>query len=235
MSLRRGIRANLPANREEQHDYKKRVNTEAFGIYRPLTEESAEEVWEVLRSAKQTIKSYFGQYVTTTAELVMPVDMGVTFVMREKMRRAMKHGLLQRGFEAARTIDIIESSQPIEQVSLEVPLGAARWVSTRERKLAIGFEESEATQELGEEAGVLQDMLTGLRAGELTVLEPDHVTLFKYGSARDGRDLGRDHKAIVGGILEEHFCAANVHAITLGRLVMGDSYSQPRESVTHGA
>jgi len=234
MSVRHGPRANLPANREERSGYKQRVNREAFGIYRPLTDESSEQIWEVVGNAKKDIKSFFGSYVTTAAELVVPAEMGVTFVMREKMRRAMKHGLLQRGFETARTIDAIESAQPIEPVALEVPLGSTRWVGGRERKLAFGFAESNATRELEQEAAALQGMLTALKAGELAVLEPDHVTLFKYGRARDGRDLSCAHKAIVGGILEEHFQDAGVTSVTLGRLVMGESYTKPQERVSHG-
>lgn len=231
------IRVNRPANREQQPGYRARVKKEAFGIYRPLTEASAEQVHEVNRTVAREIKSYFRQYITTPAELVAHVDLGVTFVPKSDMKRAMGNGLLQRGFQTARTIEHIEAHHVVEQVALPVRLGSALWPDEkRERKLGMSFVPgTRAMHELNSEAEVLRGMLRALKAGELAVREPDHISMFKYGTRRDGRDLSMEDKETVAGIMEACFQSAGLEEIVLGRLNMGESYSQPYDGGTHGA
>lgn len=230
MHRRHGIRANLPANQEGRSTYKRRAKQHGFGVYRPLTDESSQLVWEVLGKAKEDIKSFFGHYRHGPAELAVPVEMGVTFVPRRKVGRALRHGLLER-LELARLIERIESHNEDQGVALDVTLTHTDWYSDQERKLVYCFTESEGKGELEREANLIGRMLGDSKAHELDVLTPDHLTLMKYGHARDGRDLSRDHKDTVGEIVETHFRQAEVQELYLGRLVIGDSYSQPRNVV----
>ncbi|HEX7633626.1 MAG TPA: hypothetical protein VF401_04890 [Candidatus Saccharimonadales bacterium] len=226
---RHGIRANLVANREQQPRYKQRAANEAFGIYRPLAEESAEQVWDALADARRDVSRFFSRTRGTSAELVIPAEIGATFVMRVKVRRAMKHGLLQRGFDLNRTLAVIEEYKENNDSELEVPLSETDWFDQGERKLVYKFEEAtKATHQLAKQSNDIGEILESCKAGELKVYQPDHVTLFKYGRRRDGRDLSREHKNIVGEIVEERFADANIGAIVLAGLVPGDSYSQPR-------
>jgi hypothetical protein len=224
MHRRHGIRANLPANKEDRRRQKVKARKDAFGVYRPLTPESTVEVINVLAKAATEIGTYFADNRNSPAELVIPAEMGVTFVPLRHVRRALGRGLVER-LENARLLERIETHTLDHAVAQPVSLDRTDWYSDQERKLVYLFADCTGQEELEREAEVIQDMLADSKAHELEVFVPDHFTLMKYGRARDGQDLGTDHKQMVGGIVERHFRQAGLLEIELGRLVLGKTYT----------
>ncbi len=228
------IRGDLICNKEDRPSYKRRVGKEVFGIYRPLTDESESEIREVLRGAQKDITGFLGQTRKESAEVMIADDMGVTFVQRTHVRRALNLGLVARGFELGRLVERFEHQRDTQPDSLEVPFGDFAWFGNRwsggryaGRKLVGRLAVSEATSTLMDQSELVEDVLGAVHAAELNVERPDHVSFLRYGRSGDLLDLGAAHRNGVLDIVEDHFRAAGVTTLTLGELVVGNSYSQP--------
>lgn len=232
MSMQHGIRANLQSDREQRIRFKQRAGEEAFGVYRPLTPESKEEVKEVLGFAVNSINTYLGKNFYNGSKM-KPLDLfGVTFVQHTQVRQRMRAGLFQRGFERGRMINGIERHAE-ELPSLTIPIEdfgwfGARWDEDAGRKLAARLDvESLGYDVLKRQADAVGDMLRQSNGTELKVEVPSHVSLMRYGRYGDRLDLNRIQRRDIRGIVEEHFDQAALTHVELGRLIIGTGYEKP--------
>jgi len=229
---RHGIRANLPANQEHRLSRKKRVWQDAFGIYRPLTPESNEQVVEAVTKARKDIVAFFAEYRNSPAELVIPAETGVTFLSRTLVRHALGRGLVERfeAVELGRNLERLGAKPGQKPADFDVQLADTDWTTRAGRKLVYRFaENTPGERRLGAESKILQQALDGAKAGELPVEQPDHITLMKYGVPGDGRDLSVEHKQEVSHIVERHFSEAGIGSVALDRLVIGPTYNEQME------
>ena len=231
MSLQNGIRANLHPHREQRVRFKQRSGEEAFGVYRPLTPESMAEVSEVLGFAARAVKLHLQEKFPTAAELKPLNYFGTTFVQHTHVKKRMRAGLFQRGFQLGQMID--EVKQHAEECpTLLVPIEhfdwfGARWDQIAGRKLATGIDpESFAHDVLKRQASSVREMLKVAEGNELGVEVPSHISLMKYGRYGDHLDLNRTQRSEVSAIVEEQFDEAGLHYVELGRLIIGAGYTR---------
>jgi hypothetical protein len=217
-------------NNENRRRHKQRINDEQFGIYRPLSPEATIELRGFLIPAKQEATRFLDRHRRQSAELTIPNDLGVTFVMRSRVKRAMGQGLLRRGFELGQMMRRIESEADLQDESLRILCGGLDWYSKYNRKLVTTFADSVASRHLERQSDIVTNVLADVQAGELPVMKPDHLTLLKYGRDGDRLDLSRKHRMAVADIVEERLCDEGFDSIMLQGLVVGESYSQPLDS-----
>ncbi len=210
--------------------YRRRSSQEAFGIYRPLTVESEWQVRDVLEGAIPEIAAHLSKYRRSSAVANAMYEMGVTFVEQNKVRKAMRSGLLQRGFEPHRMAQGMEYQVNRTRPTIEVPFEGFSWYGRGDRKLAARLSlDAESFEELAVQKESVRELLRRANAPELEVQTPDHVTILKYGSAYDGEQLGARDQRAVRHIVRDHFRESGIETLTLGGLVLGDSYSQPKQ------
>jgi hypothetical protein len=218
-------------NSENRRTYGQRVEDEQFGIFRPVCREQAEQLKGVLYFARFAVNNYLGAVRggSGSADLYIPNDFGVTFVMNQHVRGAMKRGMLQRGFSHAQLERRIESTPELQETETEVAIGGLRWVSQHNRKLAVSFSQTPEYDYLGEQSEALHNVLHEVNAGVLAVAHPNHVTLMRYGHDGDRLDLNQRHRDGVADIIQHHLDDAQIGSVRLDGLVVGKSYSQPFE------
>lgn len=217
----------LGSNREGRANYRRRVKKESFGIYRPLTDESAKKIWDALGETISEIAPLYGKYGKNVAA---PIQMGVTFTPRREVRSALGRGLLQR-FEPGRMISQLESKADPEDIKLKVPLAGAEWFSSQDRDLGFRFEPSAATEELAQEAEIIRAVLENANAGSIPVYVPDHLTILKSGVGRKEKfELGEGQRRVIAGAIENCFEKAGIEAITLAGMQIGDNYNGKRQA-----
>lgn len=224
------IRSDLPANREERMSFKRRSTHEAFGIYRPLTVESELQIRGVLAGAIPEIAKHLNRYRVSSAEANPMSQMGVTFLERGKVQRALRKGWLRHGFEPHRMTAGFETHADSFAPVVEVPLDNFGWVGRGNRKLSAWLDTtSDVFEELEQEKESVKEVLTHANAPELEVQTPNHLTILQYGFIRDGQDLGARDQKVVRHIVRDHFLESGIDTVLLGGLVVGDSYSQPKQ------
>lgn len=221
----------LPANRQQRDRYKRRAKTQAFGIYRPLTEESKAQVEAVLEATKPDIDEYLAKARRTKpiAELIINKDFGVTFLPRLVVGKAIREfGLLERGFALGRMIDDVGKHNEDNKNRLDIPVDGFGWYKGK-RNMVARLSASEGLQELFDQAPIIEDLLAEAKAtGGLQVIKPDMVELFGYGTDGDHKDLDWHQRRTVSGMVAENFKEAGIDSLSFGALVLGDSYSQRR-------
>jgi len=224
------IRSDLPSNREDRMSYKRRSGQEAFGIYRPLTPESELQVRNVLAGAIPEIAKHLERYRFSSAEAKPMNEMGVTFLEKGKVQRALRKGWLRHGFEPHRMTSGLENHVSSFSPTVEVPLDNFGWVGRGNRKLSAWLDTtSDVFEELEQEKESVKEILTHANAPELEVYTPNHLTILQYGFIRDGQDLGARDQKVVRHIVRDHFIEHGVDTVSLGGLVVGDSYTQPKQ------
>jgi len=224
------IRSELIADRENQATYRRRVQKEAFGVYRPLTEASALALQSALGTAHEDITTYLnGVYRRSPPKIKMQEELGVTFVARTMVRKSLKLGMLQRGFELGRMTQAIESHAALELGHLEVPFDHFDWFGARGRRFVGCFSDSEGLEELTEQGNVIQSVLSGVRGTGIRVYTPpDHISMLRQ--VGGGSELSTRARAEVEGIVAEHLGAAGIESVMLDSLVIGESYNKPHSS-----
>lgn len=226
------IRSELPANREDRINYKRRSGQESFGVYRPLTLESELQVRSVLAGAIPAIAQHLNRSRVSSADTNQMQEMGVTFLERGKMERALRKGWLRHGFEPQRMKAGIEDHLNTFAPVVEVPLDGFGWVGRGNRKLSAWLDVgSDVFEELEQEKESVKELLTRANAPELEVYTPNHLTVLQYGFIRDGQDLGARDQKEVRRIVHNHFLESGVDTISLGSLVVGETYSQPKQLI----
>ena len=222
------IRASLVSDRELQPGFKKRIHKEAFGIYRPLTNDSYQQVYDILVDAKEEIDDFLTKRRNTSASVTLPDQMGITFVGLQSTRKTMRHkSLLQRGFDVKQLQHSVDEYNEKIVSPLEVPIDELDWYSYHQRRLVGKFALGEGFAELQDNSESISELLNDARGGQLRVMQPDHVSLFKYGRRRDNMDLSHKHRNEVSDIVLRHLEVADIGAVMLDKIVVGKTYTQP--------
>ena len=228
MRKNQNIRSDLVSHKEQQAGFKRRLQREAFGIYRPLTDDSYQELHNILSGAKEEIDDFLGKRRKTSADVILPDQMGITFVGLQNTRKAMRHKrILQRGFDINLLHNSVEDYNNTITTPLEVPIDELDWYSMHRRRLVGKLALSEAMLEIADNSESIGSLLQQARGEQLRVLEPDHVSLFKYGRNRDNLDLSRRHRRDVANIVSDHLNQANLGSVMLDKIIIGKTYTEP--------
>lgn len=216
----------------------RRRQTEPFGIYRPLTVESMNEVDDFAHELRRDMHTYLRKERTSFSRIDIPSILGATFVTRHEVRQSMGLGMLQKGFEFGKFLRTIQNHDNIQEEALDVSIfPSLKWVGGGYRKFALLFEQSDpenpnlevdnAQQQLEDERLAIEGLLSEVGAPRIRVLTPDHVTIMKYGSSGDGQNLSRAQKgelqSIAGDVIERF----GLGSISLAPIVVGNDYVSP--------
>ena len=222
------IRSDLVAHKEQQDGFQRRLQREAFGIYRPLTDDSYQQLHGILSDAKEEIDDFLDKRRKTSADVILPDQMGITFVGLQNTRKAMRHKrILQRGFDINLLQQSVDDYNQTLTSRLEVPIDELDWYSMHRRRLVGKLAVSDAMDEIVENSESIGDLLQLARGEQLRVLQPDHVSLFKYGRNRDNLDLSRRHRRDVANIVNDHLCYADLGSVMLDKIIIGKTYTEP--------
>lgn len=222
------IRDGLVANKESQTSFKRRIQREAFGIYRPLTDDSFQTMHDILVGAKEEIDDYLGQRRKASAEVILPDQMGITFVGLQNARKTMRHKrIIQNGFNFKNLHQSVEEYNTNITTPLEVPIDQLDWYSRHHRRLVGKLAISDGMQEITENYESIGELLHQARGEKIRVSQPDHVSLFRYGRNRDNLDLSRRQRNNVAEIVQEHFDFADIGSVMLDKIVVGKTYAEP--------
>lgn len=218
----RPIRSELVANRENQRSYRQRLRENAFGVYRPLSEESVEAIQGVLDKSKARVNEYFAEVggLNKYTELIIPEDHGVTYVRRDRVLRALKTSGM-RNFSLTRIQTNVANYNYRKQETPEVPIEKLDWFGAQGLKLVAKFAaaagEVETLADDSEQIGIFLEDAGGQG---LDVYEPDHVTLCRFKRSRRGHQLDDIQKSYVQSVVQEELAAADIGAITLEEVVV---------------
>lgn len=213
---------NLSANREGRNP-QKRKQYEAFGAYRPLTADSQFELSSATAKIAHDMHKLLERKKADASEAYTIGRMAVTFVQHSHVRSVMRRGGLRQGLALGRQLEQIETSD------LVLPFDDIDWVGANNRKLSLRLDRnSNAYGELEQVAEAVESVLCdGVAGPKLHVGVPDHVTILRYGNARDGRPLSLVQK---NEIAEQAWVTLDDRAVTsvaLGKLMIGHGYDKP--------
>lgn len=234
------IRSELVANRENQPNFRKRIRREPFGIYRPLTEESKTRLMDILLDTQEDING--AVWWKDGVKFETPIDLGVTFISKRHIARAMRRGSLQRGFNAEKVAARFQEEEELKSSSLELSLAELDWFGDHGRKMVSKFDSTpnyiDLLKQHDKVVNIMDEM--GAETSEFGVIpDPDHMTLFRYGSLRDfiNEEAARRHtlterqREEIGEIVAGHLADAHISSVVLGGIVMGQGYSSPTYNV----
>ncbi len=227
MRAGRSIRSELVANRENQGSYRQRLRESAFGVYRPLSQESVKAVQKVLDKSKERVGQHFADQdgLNQYTELIIPKDHGVTYVRRDRVLKALKTSAM-RNFSLSRVKTDVANYNYRHQETPTVPIDGLDWFGAQGLKLVAKFAtagtEAEALADDSEQIGIFLEEAGG---EALDVYEPDHMTLCRFKRSSRGHELDPAQKSEVAEIVQEELIAAKIGALTLEEVVVtGDGY-----------
>jgi hypothetical protein len=226
--MRKGYwaRSDLISDREAQPNVRRRAHRQAFGIYRPLSPESAGQIREVMNTAQAEVVDYFQPSGSKFTRMQVLDDFGVTIVQRGDVLRALR-GSKMRNFQFRKLRHGIDQLNHQVDENPKVEIDGFTWVGNG-LKLASKLAVSEYSEELSEEPGIISDLLNEAGSGELPIYEPDHVSLCKFKDSFNGRSLDANQKNDVLHIVRENFLAAEVGSLALDSVIIGNGhYRQP--------
>ena len=225
----RTIRSELVANREDRSHRRQQVREMAFGVYRPLSEESREKVQSVLDKSKTRVDKHFAEIggLNRHTELVIPEDHGVTYVRRDRVLRALKTSRM-RNFSLSRIKTDVDNYNYRRQETPTVPIDDLDWFGAQGLKLVAKFATADAsTEELASDSEKIGMFLEEAGGQGLDVYEPDHVTLCRFKRSKRGHELDWSQRHFVKEVVQEELIAAKIGAITLEEVVVaGGGYRQ---------
>lgn len=226
-------RNTLVANRERQPRYRQRRGVESFGVYGALTEETRTRLGGALLKAGQEASKY--TYWKDGVRFVVPPDIGITFVARRAISRAMWNGAVERGFSRAQFKQRAEANPLLHIGRVELPLGGIDWRGVAERKVVASL--AGTTEHLGilRRADAIVDLLgeTGADIPEDALSDPEHVTLLHYGTRRDfdtpsrrrRNRLTENQRDDLAGIVQKHLDADEIGSVVLEGITIGRTYT----------
>jgi hypothetical protein len=213
---------NLPANKEGRHHFKKKTY-QSFGAYRPLTPDSNFHLSSAVAEITLDMSRFLARERPNASELLTIGHMAVTFLEQIDVRDVMKRGGLKQGLALGRQLERLETSE------LPVGINDVSWVGSGERKLAAMLDrDSEGFGELQQVAETVESVLSSGTSGPTPrVRVPEHVTLLRYGHARDGNRLSVMHKNELEDIAWDVLAARDITTVSLGKLMIGEGYDRP--------
>lgn len=223
----RGAKENKAQSRKDQKDRMALMHDiQPFGIYRPLLQQSYDEVIsatldaihissEYLQDARK-LKSDFGR-------ITINGDLGTTFIGYQAMRHGLEEAAKDHLLDPRLLIDEIEQ---INTPDLSVPLSHFEWGGNGRRRLLGRFTlDSTARQELDEQRRQLDTLFSKYHIRRRPI-EPDHVSLVRYGKYGDKYDLNSYNKRTIVNYFTDSFASRHINNFALGTLVVGTSYSR---------
>jgi len=224
-------RSRLPANQETRGSAVRRARETAFGLYLPLMTDIEATVGIAAKEAAELLDVVRNG---ATADLRIRDDFGATFAHRQQVRGDIGN-MLGRGFELPRMVAALqESPVAVGGEAITVPITGFEWSARGEhRKLMAVFDERDiAVAAIHFQAEAICSVLDGVRASEVEVGYPDHVSVAMYGHRRDGMNLSTDQRDMVASTFTDVFARHHIGSLTLGHLVVGSSYSVPLSEST---
>ena len=146
---RQGFSQGLPRSQTPKD---KSATSQAFTMFRPVSYESACEIFDSLREVKAE------GLLPDHAELRPPEDMRVTYVERRKLTKQLQG--LSEGFNAARAIHEINEDCERSDSGLVVSLGRVSLMNNRQESAVAHLEHD---QTVASEYEVIKDALTRLK------------------------------------------------------------------------
>lgn len=226
----RRAKENRIASRKDQQERVALLNEiKPFGIYRPLLVESYQEV----ASAALIAARDSGYYLQNARKLrndhgpiVMNGDMGLTFMGYQAMRHGLEDAVKNNGLNPT---ELISDLDQIHTPEISIPISGFEWVGDGRRRLVGRFAiDSMAREELDYQRIQIDQCLDKHNVAKRP-LEPDHVSLVRYGKRGDKQDLNSRHRREVANIFEETFQENNIGHFILGQMNIGTSYSRSLE------
>ena len=221
----RTIRSELVPDREARSSRRRQISEMAFGVYRPLSEESRGKVQAVLDKSKARVDERFAEIggLNKYTELVIPEDHGVTYVRRDRVLRALKTSAM-RNFSLTRVQTDVANYNYRRQDTPTVPIEGLDWFGAQGLKLVARFATADASaEELADDSEQIGVFLEEAGGQGLDVYEPDHVTLCRFKRSRRGHELDWMQKHQVKSIVQEELVAAEIGALTLEEVVVASA------------
>ena len=226
--MRKGqtVRSELPSNRETRESIRVGLRKRAFGIYRPLSEESATTIRSTLVAALKEVAVQMIEDGVDPPKVVIPEEHAVTYLEWTNVLKALKDGSL-RNMEVRRLKTDVENLNYLNPNGVSIELSGLDWFGRNERKLAGRIAVNSCT-ELTEQTEVIDEIFHTAGAPVLEAAVPHHVSLCRYRAPRNA-GLAARHRAVISETVIEHFQASKIESLTLGHLVVGPSYSRSLE------
>jgi hypothetical protein len=215
------IRSELSPNQETRPSNRRRMRKSGFSVNRSLTWESAQKVRTTLLQAKTEIDNVLsedrkeGQPI-----LIVPKDHGVILIEKQHVMKALRDGLL-RHLETRRLEQGINNHNYVNHNEINVPLEGFGWFE--ENSLVARIPRAIENAELITQTEGVSDLLQSVGAAALKPVIPKRISLCWYSASKD-IDTASYHREEISRIVGEHFEASSLGSVTLGHLVVGDSY-----------
>lgn len=126
-----------PSGRPQHQKSKERIG-ESFSIYRPVCEESAEEIYETLQKLKSSAD------IPENAEIRTPGSMRVTYVEKSKMSRTLQG--FAAGFDARAAANRVTDHED-QSRRLDVSIGRVTLMDRRDETVVARIDHSQAMAE----------------------------------------------------------------------------------------
>jgi hypothetical protein len=195
-----------------------------FGVYRPVVARWQDEIGETLLEARTQVRAFLSRQLglALADRFSDNKSHGTTYIEKQRMSRCNRDrldfgGLLQSvGEFAARAAE------------LEVPIGGLRWCGYEDTVLAASFAPGTAVGRLLVERGHITRMLRAAGLPHVPIRQPEHVALFRYHVGKNHRNnLARHQRGNILDIVSRNLAAAEIDAVTLDRVIVGDGYDRP--------
>lgn len=168
--------------RPQKPKSKERVG-EAFTVFRPVEEDSAEELYQLMKSL------HGDGLLPEQTELKDPVNMRVTYIERHRMTRQLQG--FAAGFNTAEAVHGINDISTSKEEEIAVSLGKASLLNRRDQALVAHLSHS---QVVAEEYQEVHEVLTSLHVPQDRRTFRPHVTLAYIGgiTAAEKRSIAHD-------------------------------------------
>jgi hypothetical protein len=230
-------KSNLGSDREHRKS-QKRINAKAaFGIYRPLTDDSRRQIGETIGKIDKEVKHYLGERPSQAADFGVHSNFGTTYLLREYTHRALKNRQID-SFAGPRLQNELAGNSQLRN-EIEIPLVGFGWFGTNDRKFGAVIDVRPADleqmafadkqlEELVEDTRALDDALIEVGAIALThsTRIPEHVSFINY-KTKSHKSVAATQRNVISDITHEHFSKDNITSLQLGEFVVGSYYSEP--------
>jgi|GEM_PF-4660720 len=195
--MAKGIRGNTirshtgSCNRESRPGYKRLIAGAKFGIYRPLTAESSEQIGAKVSRAQLDVDKFLGgrKIADQKARSLPQKNLGVTYLLYDHSGEALHKKRIDI-FAGKRIMNAVAASNDIVS-SLEVPINGLDWRGARDRKLSAEIKPFSSSSEVA----ALQTIMN--RIGPMTEAEASLVVA-KSTALEQVQELKADALALDG-------------------------------------
>lgn len=225
---RRRAKEKRISNRKDQQERLALLHDiQPFGIYRPLEKESYDSVVAATLEAVHESANYLQtarKLRNDIGRIVINGDLGMTFMGYQAMRHGLEDAVKNCSVNPEQLIDDLEQ---IATPEIRVPISHFEWGGNGRRRLLARFSlDSMARQELDDQRRQV-DAVFSKHDIRRRPVEPDHVSLVRYGKYGDKQDLNSHHRRKVAGQFEKVFQEKDILDVVLGGMNIGSSYSRP--------